>query len=147
MVLQSISVNGQTLAIDSSVFATTDNGGTIIDSGTTLAYLAEEAYDPFVNAVSKQVSMLFNLCTMSVLLYEKTSKFSILLPFIKKIIYVTRARNWSADHANCFTIRAPPIYQGKPVLSNHHQVFVSTNSRTFIYFIKQWSQCFPIIPL
>lgn len=50
--LQSISVNGQMLAIDSSVFATSSNRGTIIDPGTTLAYLAEEAYDPFVSAVS-----------------------------------------------------------------------------------------------
>lgn len=50
--LQSIAVNGQTLNIDSSVFTTSSNRGTIIDSGTTLAYLAEEAYDPFVTAVS-----------------------------------------------------------------------------------------------
>ena len=50
--LQSIAVNGQILPIDESVFATSNNQGTIVDSGTTLAYLAEEAYDPFVNAVS-----------------------------------------------------------------------------------------------
>jgi len=50
--LQSISINGQPLPISSQVFATSSNRGTIIDSGTTLAYLAEEAYDPFVNAVS-----------------------------------------------------------------------------------------------
>ncbi|KAL8498703.1 hypothetical protein ACS0TY_021873 [Phlomoides rotata] len=31
--LQSIAVNGQTLSIDSSVFATTSNRGTIINSG------------------------------------------------------------------------------------------------------------------
>lgn len=49
--LQSISVNGQTLSIDPSVFATSSNQGTIVDSGTTLAYLAEEAYNPFVSAV------------------------------------------------------------------------------------------------
>ncbi|KAL0390598.1 UNVERIFIED_CONTAM: Aspartic proteinase-like protein 2 [Sesamum calycinum] len=54
--LQSIAVNGQTLAIDSSVFATSDNSGTIFDSGTTLAYLAEGAYDPFVNAIQQTVS-------------------------------------------------------------------------------------------
>lgn len=52
MNLQSISVNGQKLPIDSSVFTTSSNAGTIIDSGTTLAYLSEEAYTPFVNAVS-----------------------------------------------------------------------------------------------
>jgi hypothetical protein len=50
--LESISVNGWALQIDASVFATSKGRGTIIDSGTTLAYLAEEAYDPFVNAVS-----------------------------------------------------------------------------------------------
>lgn len=48
----SIDVNGLRLPIASSVFATSGNGGTIIDSGTTLAYLAEEAYNPFVDAVS-----------------------------------------------------------------------------------------------
>ncbi|KAI4334304.1 hypothetical protein L6164_019014 [Bauhinia variegata] len=53
--LQSISVNGQILPIDSSVFATSTNRGTIIDSGTTLAYLAEEAYDPFVSAITAAV--------------------------------------------------------------------------------------------
>ncbi|KAK2395139.1 aspartic proteinase [Trifolium repens] len=50
--IQSISVNGQALQIDASVFATSKDRGTIIDSGTTLAYLAEEAYDPFVNTIS-----------------------------------------------------------------------------------------------
>ncbi|XP_027342476.1 aspartic proteinase-like protein 2 [Abrus precatorius] len=53
--LQSISVNGQPLQIDSSVFATSNNGGTIIDSGTTLVYLAEAAYDPFVNAITAAI--------------------------------------------------------------------------------------------
>ncbi|KAK2448875.1 aspartic proteinase [Trifolium repens] len=50
--LESISVNGWALQIDTSVFATSKGRGTIIDSGTTLAYLAEEAYDPFVNAIT-----------------------------------------------------------------------------------------------
>lgn len=50
--LQSIALNGQTLAISPQVFETSSNRGTIVDSGTTLAYLAEEAYEIFVNAVS-----------------------------------------------------------------------------------------------
>ncbi|XP_051153034.1 aspartic proteinase 36-like [Andrographis paniculata] len=54
--LQSIAVNGQTLNIDRSVFSESENGGTIIDSGTTLAYLAEETYDPFVTAITRSVS-------------------------------------------------------------------------------------------
>ncbi|CAL5422264.1 unnamed protein product [Camellia sinensis] len=49
--LQNIAVNGQLLPIDPAVFATSSNRGTIVDSGTTLAYLVEEAYDPFVNAI------------------------------------------------------------------------------------------------
>lgn len=50
--LQSIAINGQIVPIDPAVFETSRNRGTIVDSGTTLAYLAEEAYDPFLNAVS-----------------------------------------------------------------------------------------------
>jgi hypothetical protein len=50
--LQSIAVNGKLLPIDPSVFATSNSQGTIVDSGTTLAYLVAEAYDPFVSAVS-----------------------------------------------------------------------------------------------
>lgn len=50
-------MNGQALNIDPSTFAASDNGGTIIDSGTTMAYLAEKAYEPFVTAVSLGWSM------------------------------------------------------------------------------------------
>ncbi|KAG1347500.1 aspartic proteinase-like protein 2 [Cocos nucifera] len=54
--LESIAVNGQTVPINSSVFTTSSTQGTIVDSGTTLAYLAEEAYDPFVNAIVASLS-------------------------------------------------------------------------------------------
>ncbi|GAU15988.1 hypothetical protein TSUD_338590 [Trifolium subterraneum] len=54
--LQSIAVNGQLLTIDQDVFATGNNRGTIVDSGTTLAYLVQEAYDPFLNAITTTVS-------------------------------------------------------------------------------------------
>ncbi|GLT80817.1 hypothetical protein SLA2020_522350 [Shorea laevis] len=54
--LQSISVNGQKLAIDPSVFATSNNSGTIVDSGTTLALLAETAYDVFIDSINSIVS-------------------------------------------------------------------------------------------
>ncbi|KAF8369591.1 hypothetical protein HHK36_032387 [Tetracentron sinense] len=54
--MQSIAVNGQILPIDPAVFATSSNQGTIVDSGTTLAYLAGEAYDIFVNAITAAVS-------------------------------------------------------------------------------------------
>ncbi|XP_011094460.1 aspartic proteinase-like protein 2 isoform X1 [Sesamum indicum] len=54
--LQSIAVNGEVLPIDPAVFATSGNQGTIVDSGTTLAYLVEGAYDPFVSAITAAVS-------------------------------------------------------------------------------------------
>ncbi|GMI97214.1 hypothetical protein like AT5G22850 [Hibiscus trionum] len=54
--LRSISVGGQVLSINPSVFSTSSNQGTIVDSGTTLAYLAEEAYDAFMSAVTNTVS-------------------------------------------------------------------------------------------
>lgn len=54
--LKGIDVKGQALAIDSSVFETMENEGTVIDSGTTLAYLPEGVYDAFLNAVR------FNKC-------------------------------------------------------------------------------------
>ncbi|KAJ8532789.1 hypothetical protein K7X08_015678 [Anisodus acutangulus] len=54
--LQSIAVNGQLVPVDPSVFATTGNRGTIVDSGTTLSYIAPEAYDPFVSAIAAAVS-------------------------------------------------------------------------------------------
>ncbi|KAH6814684.1 Eukaryotic aspartyl protease family protein [Perilla frutescens var. frutescens] len=79
--LQSIAVNGQTLAIDSSVFATSNSGGTIIDSGTTLAYLAEEAYDPFVNAIMQTVSASVRpLVTKGNQCYLTTSSVSEIFP-------------------------------------------------------------------
>ncbi|GAB2272253.1 hypothetical protein Dimus_007073 [Dionaea muscipula] len=50
--LLSIAVNGQVLPIDPAAFATSNNRGTIVDSGTTLAYLVEEAYNPFVSTIT-----------------------------------------------------------------------------------------------
>uniref|UniRef100_A0A0D6R307 Peptidase A1 domain-containing protein n=1 Tax=Araucaria cunninghamii TaxID=56994 RepID=A0A0D6R307_ARACU len=49
--LKRIDVDSATLPLDSKVFATSDKQGTIIDSGTTLAYLSEPAYQPLVNAI------------------------------------------------------------------------------------------------
>ncbi|KAK7277458.1 hypothetical protein RJT34_22471 [Clitoria ternatea] len=54
--LQSIAVGGQLLSINPAVFATSNNRGTIVDCGTTLAYLVQEAYDPLVNAITTAVS-------------------------------------------------------------------------------------------
>ena len=52
MNLEGIVVNGKLLSIDPKIYASTNTQGTIVYCGTTLAYLAEQAYDPFVNLVS-----------------------------------------------------------------------------------------------
>jgi hypothetical protein len=49
-VLNTISVNSNKLSIHPSVFEA-HKSQTIADSGTTLAYIAQEAYDQFINAV------------------------------------------------------------------------------------------------
>ncbi|RZC52829.1 hypothetical protein C5167_021253 [Papaver somniferum] len=50
--LRSIAINWQLVPINLAVFSTSNSRGTIVDSGTTLAYLTEETFDPFVDAVS-----------------------------------------------------------------------------------------------
>ncbi|CAL1393296.1 unnamed protein product [Linum trigynum] len=65
--LQSIAVNGQLLPVDPAVFATSTGRGTFVDSGTTLAYLVEEAYESFLSAVSTLLCFcpfyfLMNMC-------------------------------------------------------------------------------------
>ncbi|KAF1894791.1 hypothetical protein Lal_00021085 [Lupinus albus] len=50
--LESITVNGQMLQIDPKVFKTSSSKGATIDSGTTLAYFIERAYNPIIDAVS-----------------------------------------------------------------------------------------------
>nr|KAJ0220048.1 hypothetical protein LSAT_V11C200052310 [Lactuca sativa] len=46
------------LTIDPTAFATSDNQGTIVDTGTTLTYLLAEAFHPFVNSINVNVSQL-----------------------------------------------------------------------------------------
>ncbi|XP_073223396.1 aspartic proteinase 36-like [Cicer arietinum] len=53
-----LSVNGQLLSINPVVFAASKFGdrGTVVDSGTTLVYLVEEAYNSLINAITTAVS-------------------------------------------------------------------------------------------
>lgn len=45
-------MGGDVLELPTDVFDSGNQRGTIIDSGTTLAYLPEEVYDPLLKAVS-----------------------------------------------------------------------------------------------
>lgn len=51
MNLKAIEVGTDVLQLPSDVFVSGDKKGTIIDSGTTLAYLPATVYSPLVNAV------------------------------------------------------------------------------------------------
>uniref|UniRef100_A0A7N0RB33 Peptidase A1 domain-containing protein n=1 Tax=Kalanchoe fedtschenkoi TaxID=63787 RepID=A0A7N0RB33_KALFE len=52
--LESIKVGGKTLPLSLDEFNGQGQGGTIIDSGTTLAYLPDEIYTPLVNQIVAQ---------------------------------------------------------------------------------------------
>ncbi|GAA0179122.1 aspartic protease [Lithospermum erythrorhizon] len=82
--LQSISVNGQPLPIRESVFSTSNNRGTVIDSGTTLAYLAQEAYQPLLDQVTQMVSPYArSFASKGNPCYEVTSSISEIFPTIE----------------------------------------------------------------
>lgn len=49
--MKSIDVGGEFLRLPPDLFENGENRGTIIDSGTTLAYLPESAYRPLLDAV------------------------------------------------------------------------------------------------
>ncbi|XP_044344360.1 aspartic proteinase 36 isoform X1 [Triticum aestivum] len=54
--LESIAVNSQELPIEPSFFRPSRKHVTIADSGISLTYLADGAYDPFINAITAAVS-------------------------------------------------------------------------------------------
>jgi hypothetical protein len=53
--LESISINGKKVAVDPDVYQPSIIKGTIIDSGTTLAYIASSAYDPFIKSIKEGI--------------------------------------------------------------------------------------------
>lgn len=60
--LTKIEVDGAVLPVDQRVFETGDKEGTIIDSGTTLAYISEPAYKPLLAAItSAEPSLKYTL--------------------------------------------------------------------------------------
>ncbi|XP_039172776.1 LOW QUALITY PROTEIN: aspartyl protease family protein 2 [Eucalyptus grandis] len=57
--IKRVSVDGESLPIDPSVWSLDDlgNGGTILDSGTTLTFLAEPGYRPLLAAMRRRVGL------------------------------------------------------------------------------------------
>jgi hypothetical protein len=79
--LESIAVNGQTLPIDSSLFTPSNEHFTFVDTGTTLVYLADGVYDPFINAVRSHYIFTFLLAII-----RNTCPTLLILDATKKII-------------------------------------------------------------
>ncbi|CAN6710445.1 unnamed protein product [Malus baccata var. baccata] len=53
------------LPIDPTIFSTSHDRGTLVDSGTMLTYLVEEAYDAFVHAINLAISKSANLSVLA----------------------------------------------------------------------------------
>ncbi|KAG9446441.1 hypothetical protein H6P81_012569 [Aristolochia fimbriata] len=51
VIMKAIEVGGTVLRLPSDIFDTGDRSGTIIDSGTTLAYLPETVFTPLINTI------------------------------------------------------------------------------------------------
>lgn len=113
--LLSISVNGQALPINPSVFSTSNGQGTIIDTGTTLAYLSEAAYIPFVEAVSHTTCHCYihlpEPCDVSTMQFCLDMYLKCYLSFIK-----------FSDYKCCFTVCQTSCFEREPVLRNSHEV-------------------------
>ncbi|KAM1889706.1 hypothetical protein ACFX13_047660 [Malus domestica] len=63
--LESIAVNGQILPIDPTAFRLSNDQGIVVDSGMTLAFIAEEAYDPFICEVKLFAEFANNMITLA----------------------------------------------------------------------------------
>ncbi|TQD96765.1 hypothetical protein C1H46_017658 [Malus baccata] len=75
--LESIAVNGQILPIDPATFRTSDERAILVDTGTTLAFFVEEAYEPLVHAItsaSNFVSLIISGESQCYLIYTSLGK-------------------------------------------------------------------------
>ncbi|KAM1162080.1 hypothetical protein ACFX1Q_001904 [Malus domestica] len=70
---QSIAVNGKMLPIDPTIFRTSHDQGTLVDSGIVLTYMLKEAYDAFVHAINLVISKSTNLSALAGNVYYAVS--------------------------------------------------------------------------
>uniref|UniRef100_A0ACD6A7M9 Uncharacterized protein n=1 Tax=Avena sativa TaxID=4498 RepID=A0ACD6A7M9_AVESA len=63
--MKSIYVKGKKISIDSSLFTTSNMQGTMVDSGTSLAYLADGIYDPVISVIDYAVPQTIRSFVMS----------------------------------------------------------------------------------
>lgn len=129
--IQSVSVNGEKLPINPSVWAVDElgNGGTVIDSGTTLTFLVEPAYRQVLAAFRRRLKLPavaaaptlgFDLCVnVSGLSRPRLPKLSFRLE--GKSALSPPPRNYfleAADRVMCLAIRPVKVESGFSVIGN-----------------------------
>ncbi|XP_061339290.1 aspartyl protease family protein 2 [Gastrolobium bilobum] len=128
--IDSVTVDGANLPISHSVWAIDEqgNGGTVVDSGTTLTFLAEPAYRQVLAAFQRRVSLPtaedlalgFDLCVnVSGVFRPRLPKLSIAL--VGKSVMSPPARNYfieAADRVMCLAIQPVKPGSGFSVLGN-----------------------------
>ncbi|KAJ4969209.1 hypothetical protein NE237_015910 [Protea cynaroides] len=74
--MKSVEVGGTVLQLPTDVFDTGNQKGTIIDSGTTLAYLADVIYEPMMNAIMAQhLNLTFHTVEDQFLCFQYTDRY------------------------------------------------------------------------
>ncbi|KAK1596490.1 hypothetical protein QYE76_018974 [Lolium multiflorum] len=78
--MEGISVNGENIQINPSLFTTSNTQGTFVDSGTSLSYLADGIFDPVINAIDNATPELrvFDQDGELCFIVPSRSKFSLL---------------------------------------------------------------------
>lgn len=128
--IQSVEVNGKKLDIDSSIWEFDDegNGGTIMDSGTTLTFLAEPAYIEILNAFDDEIkypkifdpALGFDLC-INVTGVEKVSLPLLSFRFVGNSVFSPPVTNYfidAADDIMCLALQSVTSPLGFSVFGN-----------------------------
>ncbi|XP_052184635.1 aspartyl protease family protein 2 [Diospyros lotus] len=128
--IQSVSVGGAKLRINPSVWAIDDagNGGTIVDSGTTLTFLPDLAYRKIVAAFNRRVTLPspaeptlgFDFC-LNVSGVRRPSLPRLSLKLVGGSVFSPPPRNYfvdTADGVKCLAVQPVALAGGFSVIGN-----------------------------
>lgn len=129
--IKSVSVDGAKLRINPSVWSINENGngGTVIDSGTTLTFLAEQAYGEVVTAIRRRVRKLtvasptpgFELCVNESKLVKGASLPRLKFELVGNSAFSPPPRNYfiaTEERVMCLAIQPVNSETGFSVIGN-----------------------------
>ena len=129
--IKSVSVNGAKLRIHPSVWSINDNGngGTVIDSGTTLTFLAEQAHREVVTAIRRRVreltvpspTLAFELCVNESKLVKGASLPRLKFELVGNSVFSPPPRNYfieTEERVMCLAIQPVNSETGFSVIGN-----------------------------